>query len=92
LVCAAAGASTAPERWLGQADALDPASATTASAAKVSARSSERTGLAIAKTVKQLRPLPSATIVINGATQTFPPEIPQAQREILTHLGFKPGY
>jgi transposase len=51
-----------------------------------------RTGLAIAKTVKQLRPLRSATIVINGATQTFPPEIPQAQREILTHLGFKPGY
>ena len=51
-----------------------------------------RTGLAIAKTVKQLRPLRSATIVINGATQTFPPEIPQAQREILTHLGFKPRY
>jgi hypothetical protein len=51
-----------------------------------------RTGLAIAKTVKQLRPLRSATIVINGATQTFPPEIPEAQRRILTHLGFKPGY
>lgn len=52
----------------------------------------QRTGLAIAKTVKQLRPLRSATITINGATQTFPPEIPSAQREILTHLGFKPGY
>jgi hypothetical protein len=51
-----------------------------------------RTGLAIARTVKQLRPLRSATIVINGATQTFPPEIPDAQREILTHLGFNPGY
>ena len=51
-----------------------------------------RTGLAIAKVVKQLRPLPSATIVINGATQTFPPEIPKQQRKILTHLGFKPGY
>lgn len=51
-----------------------------------------RTGLSIAKTVKQLRPLRSATITINGATQTFPPEIPAAQREILTHLGFKPGY
>jgi hypothetical protein len=51
-----------------------------------------RTGLAIAKTVKQLRPLRSATIVINGATQTFPPEIPEAQREILDQLGFKPGY
>jgi len=51
-----------------------------------------RTGLAIAKVVKQLRPLRSATIVINGATQTFPPEIPKQQRKILTHLGFKPGY
>jgi hypothetical protein len=51
-----------------------------------------RTGLSIAKTVKQLRPLRSATITINGATQTFPPEIPTAQREILNHLGFSPGY
>jgi hypothetical protein len=51
-----------------------------------------RTGLAIAKIVKQLRPLRSATITINGATQTFPPEIPEAQRKILTHLGFKPGH
>jgi Transposase DDE domain len=52
----------------------------------------QRTGLAIGKVVKQLRPLRSATIVVNGATQTFPPEIPKEQRTILTHLGFKPGY
>ena len=52
----------------------------------------ERTGLAIANVVKQLRPLRSATISINGATQTFPPEIPAAQREILAHLGIEPGY
>ena len=51
-----------------------------------------RTGLAIGKVIKQLRPLRSATITINGATQTFPPEIPQAQREILAHLGIEPGY
>lgn len=51
-----------------------------------------RTGLSIAKVVKQLRPLRTATIVINDASQAFPPEIPQAQRDILTHLGFKPGY
>ncbi len=51
-----------------------------------------RTGLSIAKTVKQLRPLRSATITINGATQTFPPEIPPDQRQILAHLGFRPGY
>ncbi len=51
-----------------------------------------RTGLAIANVVKQLRPLRTATIVINGAAQAFPPQIPAPQREILTHLGFKPGY
>jgi hypothetical protein len=47
----------------------------------------ERTGLSIAKVIKQLRPLRSATIAINGATETFPPEIPAAQQEILTALG-----
>jgi hypothetical protein len=51
-----------------------------------------RTGVSIAKVVKQLRTLRSATITINGATQTFPPAIPTAQRKILTDLGFKPGY
>ncbi|MGV0834489.1 IS1634 family transposase [Mycolicibacterium thermoresistibile] len=51
-----------------------------------------RTGLSIAKVVKTLRPLRSATININGATQTFPPAIPDDQRKILTDLGFKPGY
>ncbi|WP_252980211.1 hypothetical protein [Mycobacterium riyadhense] len=35
---------------------------------------------------------PSATININGATQTFPAAIPHAERKILTDLGFKPGY
>ena len=51
-----------------------------------------RTGLSIAKVVKQLRPLRSATITINGATQTFPPAIPPTERKILTDLGFNPGY
>lgn len=51
-----------------------------------------RTGVSIAKVVKTLRPLRSATININGATQTFPPAIPEAERKILTDLGFKPGY
>lgn len=52
----------------------------------------ERTGMAIAKVIKQLRPLRSATIDINGATQTFPPEVPASQREILDHLGIKMAY
>jgi hypothetical protein len=51
-----------------------------------------RTGLSITKVIKQLRPLRSATITINGATQTFPPAIPDAERKILTDLGFNPGY
>lgn len=46
----------------------------------------ERSGLAIAKVIKSLRPLRSATIAINGTSETFPPEIPAAQREILASL------
>jgi hypothetical protein len=46
----------------------------------------ERSGLAIAKVIKQLRPLRSATIAINGATETFPPQIPAEQRKILDSL------
>lgn len=53
----------------------------------------ERTGLAIAKVIKQLRPLRSATIAINGTTETFPPEIPEPQRQILTSLNIpEPGH
>ena len=51
-----------------------------------------RTGLSIAKVVKQLRPLRTATITINGATQAFPPAIPDPERKVLTDLGFTPGY
>ncbi|OBY29330.1 IS1634 family transposase [Mycolicibacter kumamotonensis] len=46
----------------------------------------ERSGLAIAKVIKTLRPLRSATIAINGTSETFPPEIPDPQRELLTSL------
>lgn len=52
----------------------------------------ERSGLAIANIIKQLRPLRSATITINGATQTFPPEIPEPQQKILADLGIKVAY
>lgn len=47
----------------------------------------QRTGLAIGNVVKQLRPLRTATIDINGAQQEFPPQIPPAQRGILEILG-----
>jgi hypothetical protein len=52
----------------------------------------ERSGLAIANVIKQLRPLRSATIVINGASQTFPPEIAEPQQKILADLGIKVAY
>jgi Transposase DDE domain len=52
----------------------------------------ERTGRAIANVIKQLRPLRSATIVINDTTETFPPDIPSDQRRILAHLGIQPGH
>jgi len=52
----------------------------------------ERSGLAIANIIKQLRPLRSATIAINGATETFPPEVPAAKRDILTKLGINMAY
>jgi hypothetical protein len=45
-----------------------------------------RTGLAIGNIVRQLRPLRSATIAINGTTQTFAPVIPDQQQTILDAL------
>ncbi|WP_165369297.1 hypothetical protein [Rhodococcus sp. Q1] len=51
----------------------------------------DATGLAIGNVVKQLRPLRTSTIVINGATESFPPQIPAAQQRILADLDFT-GY
>jgi hypothetical protein len=42
-----------------------------------------RTGLAIRNVIKQLRPLRSATIAINGTKQTFAPAIPAEKQAIL---------
>ena len=43
----------------------------------------KRTGLAVRNVIKQLRPLRSATITINGTTQTFAPDIAAKQQVIL---------
>jgi hypothetical protein len=43
----------------------------------------DRTGLAIRNVIRQLRPLRSATIAINGAVQTFPPAIDPGRQAIL---------
>ena len=46
----------------------------------------DRSGLAIRKIVRQLRPLRSATIAINGTRQTFEPEINDTDRALLDAL------
>jgi hypothetical protein len=48
-----------------------------------------RTGLAIRNVTRQLRPLRSATIAINGTQQTFDPAIPDDQQAILDALGHR---
>lgn len=45
-----------------------------------------RTGLAIGNVIRQLRPLRSATIAINGTVQTFPPVIPTDQQQLLDKI------
>lgn len=52
----------------------------------VSREAQNRTGLAIRNITKQLRPLRSATIAINGSRQTFPPAVPPDQQAILDAL------
>jgi len=46
----------------------------------------DRTGLAIRNVIRQLRPLRSATIAVNGAIQSFPPAISPDQQKILDDL------
>jgi len=48
-----------------------------------------RTGLAIRNVIKQLRPLRSATIAINGTKQTFAPAIPGDKQAILEAIHTK---
>lgn len=45
-----------------------------------------RTGLAIRNIIRQLRPLRSATLTINGASSTYPPHVPEPQAQILAQL------
>ena len=52
----------------------------------VAREAQDRTGLAIRNVIRQLRPLRSAAIAVNGAVQTFPPAIGPEQQEILDGL------
>lgn len=49
----------------------------------------DRTGLAVRNVIRQLRPLRSATVAINGAVQTFPPEIDPERSALLDALAGK---
>ena len=52
----------------------------------VAREAQDRTGLAIRNVIRQLRPLRSATIAVNGAVQVFPPAIHPEQQKILDDL------
>jgi hypothetical protein len=59
------------------------APAVSITALAVSRTVQNKTGLAVANVIKQLRPLRSATIAINGTTQRFDPDISADQQAIL---------
>jgi len=52
----------------------------------VARETQDRTGLAIRNVIRQLRPLRSASIAVNGAVQAFPPAIAPEQQKILDDL------
>ncbi|MCV7194843.1 IS1634 family transposase [Mycolicibacterium brumae] len=77
--------------WHRQRETIDAHLTIVFAALAVSHAIQSRSGNSIAKVVKGLRPLRSATIAINGTTHTFPPDVPANQREILEHLGVDPA-
>ena len=64
-------------------DAIDAHLTIVFAALAVARTVQQRTGLAIRNVIRQLRPLRSATIAINGAEQTFPPAVPTDKQAIL---------
>ena len=67
-------------------DAIDAHLTIVFTALAVSRAVQNRTGLAVGNVIKQLRPLRSATIAINGTTQRFAPDINADQQAILDAL------
>ncbi|HET7327166.1 MAG TPA: IS1634 family transposase [Nocardioidaceae bacterium] len=67
-------------------DAIEAHLTVVFTALAVAREAQNRTGLAIGNLVRQLRPLRSATIAVNGARQTFNPEIAPHHQEILDAL------
>lgn len=71
-------------------DAIEAHLTVVFTALAVAREAQNRTGLAIGNLVRQLRPLRSATIAINGAIQTFNPEITPDHQQLLDALN-RPG-
>ncbi|HEY1441507.1 MAG TPA: IS1634 family transposase, partial [Mycobacterium sp.] len=71
-------------------DAIEAHLTVVFTALAVAREAQHRTGLAIGNLVRQLRPLRSATIAINGARQTFNPEITPRHQQTLDALN-RPG-
>ena len=67
-------------------DAIEAHLTVVFTALAVAREAQDRSGLAIRKIVRQLRPLRSATIAINGTRQTFEPEINDTDRALLDAL------
>ena len=67
-------------------DAIEAHRTIVFTAPAVSREAQRRTGLAIGNLIRQLRPLRSATLAINGSEQTFDPHVPPAQQAILDAL------
>lgn len=63
-------------------DAIEAHLTVVFTALAVSRMVQDRSGLAIGKVVKLLRPLRSATIAINGTRHTFPPQV-EADMQVL---------
>jgi len=67
-------------------DAIEAHLTVVFAALAVAREAQDRTGLAIRNVIRQLRPLRSATIAVNGTVQAFPPAIGPEQQEILDGL------
>ncbi|MBC7307887.1 MAG: IS1634 family transposase, partial [Dietzia sp.] len=67
-------------------DAIEAHLTVVFTALAVSREVQNRTGLAIGNVIRQLRTLRSATIAVNGTTQTFPPAVPADKRAVLDAL------
>ncbi|MFE3542370.1 hypothetical protein ACFXK0_05290 [Nocardia sp. NPDC059177] len=67
-------------------DAIEAHLTVVFTALAVARAAQQRTGASIRAIVRGLRVLRSATVTINGAAQTFAPEIPAEQQEILDAL------